>query len=131
MYRKLFYLVSVVFVFSVALTSIAKAADPDLVGWWRLDEGSGTTATDFSGKGNNGTLQGDTAWVNGYLGKALKFDGVDDYVDVQHNETLTVDNEVTVMAWINAERYIGPTGDDWQGILAKGESPSRSYSFYT
>ena len=130
MYRKLIYLVLFVLVLNVALTSVGKAADPDLVGWWRFDEGSGTTATDFSGYGNDGILQGDTAWVDGYLGKALEFDGVDDFVDIQHDETLTVDNEVTVMAWINTERYIAPNGEAWQGILSKSNSP-RSYSFYT
>ena len=131
MYRKLFYLVSFVFVLSVALTSVARAVDQDLVGWWRFDEGFGTTAADSSGQGNHGTFQGNPQWVNGKLSSALQFDGVDDFVEAPHDETLTVDNEVTVMAWINAERYIGPTGDDWQGILAKGESPSRSYSLYT
>src|SRR4030042_4185257 len=131
MYRKLFYLVSVVFFFSVALTSGAKAADLDLVGWWRFNEGSGTTTADSSGLGNHGAFRGNPQWVAGKFSSALQFDGVDDFVEAPHNETLTVDNEVTVMAWINAERYIGPTGDDWQGILAKGESPSRSYSFYT
>src|SRR4030042_6620249 len=105
MYRKLFYLVSFVLVLSVALTSVARAADPDLVGWWRLDDGSGMTAADMSGNGNDGTLRGDTAWVTGHLGKALQFDGVDDFVGVPHADILTMDNEVTVMAWINTERY--------------------------
>jgi hypothetical protein len=50
-------------------------------------------------------------------------------VEVPHAEILTVDTEVTVMAWINTERHIGPTGDNWQGIMAKGNP--RSYSFYT
>ena len=130
MYRKLFYLVSFVLVLSAVLTSVAKAVDPDLVGWWRLDEGSGTTAADMSGNGNDGTLQGDTTWVTGQIGKALQFDGVDDFVQVPHAEILTMDNEVTVMAWINTERYEAPNGDAWQGILSKSESP-RSYSFYT
>jgi hypothetical protein len=130
MYRKLIYLILFVLVLSVALTSVAKAADPDLVGWWRFDEGSGTIATDFSGYGNDGTLRGDTAWVTGHLGKALRFDGVDDYVEVPHAEILTADNEVTVMAWINTERYNAPNGEAWQGILSKSNDP-RSYSFYT
>ena len=34
------------------------------------------------------------------------------------------------MAWINAERHMGPNNQRWQGIVAKGNSP-RSYSFYT
>ena len=55
-----------------------------------FDEGGGTTAYDLSGFGNNGTLldasstnaDGDTPpqWTTGKVGKALSFDGVDDYV---------------------------------------------------
>jgi len=103
--------------------------DPNLVGWWKLDEGSGVTVLDGSGHGNHGTFKGDPQWVIGHDADALEFDGVDDYVEVPHAANLTVDNEVTVMAWINAERYIGPTGEDWQGIMAKGNP--RSYSLYT
>ena len=57
----------------------------NLVGSWHLNEGSGaTTAADTSGNGNNGTLTNmdpATDWVNGKFGKALDFDGSDDYVD--------------------------------------------------
>lgn len=40
-----------------------------LVGWWKLDEGQGTTATDSSGNGNTGTISGAiyTQGVDGYL----------------------------------------------------------------
>ncbi|MFC1604065.1 LamG domain-containing protein [Planctomycetota bacterium] len=130
MYRKLIYLVSFVLVLSVALTNVAQAADPDLVGWWRLDDGSGMTAADFSGNGNDGTLQGNPRWVAGQVGGALQFNGVDEFVDVPHAEILTADNEVTVMAWINTERHGGPGAENWQGIIAKGNS-IRSYSLYT
>ena len=34
----------------------------DLVGYWRMNEGSGTTITDSSGNGNNGTLTADAAF---------------------------------------------------------------------
>ncbi len=130
MFKKLFYLVSFVLVLSVALTSVAKAADPDLVGWWRLDDGSGIIASDSSGNGNDGDLQGNPTWVPGQIGGALQLNGVDEYVEVPHNEILTVDNEVTVMAWINAERHTYP-GQNWQGIMAKGSGANRSYSLYT
>ena len=105
-------------------------SDPNLVGWWRLDEALGTTAADSSGYGNHGQLQGDPQWVPGYDGGAVELDGMDDYVQVPHDETLTADTEVTVMAWINTERHTGPGGAEWQGIVAKGNSP-RSYSLYT
>jgi len=103
--------------------------DPNLVGWWKFDEGSGTMALDGSGHGNNGTLKGGPEWVVGHDDDALRFDGVDDYVEVPHDPSLTVDTEVTVMAWINTERH-NSAGGDWQAILAKSNNP-RSYSFYT
>ena len=36
-----------------------------LVGYWKLDEGSGTIAHDSSGYSNNGTLEGDPLWFTG------------------------------------------------------------------
>ena len=78
MFRKLFCLVSVVLVLSFVLTTGVRA---DLVGWWRLDDGSGTTAIDSSGSGNDGTLNGDPKWVAGKVGGALEMDG-GDFVEV-------------------------------------------------
>ncbi len=85
---------------------------------------------DHSKYGNNGDLMGDPEHVDGKHGKALQFDGESDWVEIPHHESLTVDENVTVMAWINVERHSGPGGVNWQGIVAKGNSP-RSYSFYT
>ncbi len=48
-----------------------------LLAYWKLDDGSGNSATDSSGHGYDGTVQGAT-WVTG----GLDFDGVDDYVDL-------------------------------------------------
>ncbi len=113
----------------LVLAQVGLAAnDPSLVGWWRLDDGEGMVATDSSGNGNNGDFVSDPLWVEGVVGTALWLDGVDDYVEIPHNEILNVDNEVTAMAWINAERY-NPAGQGWAGIMAKG-SP-RAYSLYT
>jgi len=129
MCRKLVYLASLALVLSMVLTSAVRAADPSLVGWWRLDDSSGTTAIDSSGNGNDGALMGDPQWAVGKIGGALQFDGTDDYVEVPHAEILTVDSEVTVMAWINASQHEVP-GAGYQGIIAKGNGP-RSYSLYT
>jgi len=129
MYRKLMYLILLALALSVALTSVAKAVDPDLMGWWKLDDGSGTRASDSSDQGNHGTLQGNPQWVLGRLSQALQFDGVDDFVEVPHDVSLTADTEVTLMAWINTSRH-NSGGGDWQGILGKSNNP-RSYSFYT
>jgi len=56
-------------------------ADGDLLGYWKFDEGLGTTAIDFSGNGNSGTIIGAT-WIPITTGYALDFDGVDDCVKI-------------------------------------------------
>lgn len=59
--------------------------DQGLVGYWTFDEGSGTTAYDYSGKGNNGTLVSSPTWqtsTNCKVGGCLSFDGTTKYVDV-------------------------------------------------
>lgn len=44
---------------------------------------------DTSGQGNDGTLYGNTAWVDGKVGKALSFDGSGDYVEVLDDASLS------------------------------------------
>jgi len=116
---------------ALLVLSLVHSALAQQMGAWTFDEGSGTTAKDSSGNNNNGRLVGGPTWVPGKFGKALKFDGVDDYVEVPHNASLLPPgNEETVSVWINAERLTGPNGAQWQGILSKGDSP-RVYSLYT
>ena len=78
MSKKLIYLVSFVLVLGLVLTSAANAT---LIGWWKFDEGAGTTAADSSGNGYDGTLGGISTWVAGQHGGALAFDGAG-WVDV-------------------------------------------------
>ena len=76
MFRQLMY-----FVVALGMT-LASTASADLVGHWKLDDGSGTVAADSSGNGHNGTLQGNPQWIEGLFGMALEFDGSPDRVDV-------------------------------------------------
>jgi hypothetical protein len=70
------------------------------VGYWKFDEGTGATAYDNSGNGNNGTLINGPTWVNGRCNKALSFDGVDDYVSCGNGASLNVTSSITVAAWV-------------------------------
>lgn len=74
-----------------------------LVGWWSFDEGTGTVAKDSSGNANDGTIYGATL-VDGKYGKALSFDGVDDYVEVADSRTLNV-SVFTITAWVKLSSY--------------------------
>ncbi|MFZ0428917.1 MAG: LamG-like jellyroll fold domain-containing protein [Acidobacteriota bacterium] len=60
------------------LTGSASATTP--VARWALDDGAGTTVRDSIG-GHDGTAFG-PAWVEGRVGGALRFDGLNDYVSV-------------------------------------------------
>ncbi len=128
MCRRLGILLSLVVALTLATT--VGAADSDIIGWWWFDEGSGTTAADSSGNGNNGTLMGGASWAPGYFRTALQLDGVDGYVEVPHDPSLNVDDEATVMAWVNTPRLETP-GQGYQGIIGKGNGTARSYSLYT
>ena len=66
--------------------------DEDLVAWFRFNEGSGTTTTDWK-QGIEGTLYGSPSWVTGYIGKAIEFDGSDDYVKVSEISDLPTSSQ--------------------------------------
>ena len=81
--------------------------DLSLVGYWKFDEGSGTTAADSSGNGNDGTLVNGPTWIaDGKYGGALKFDGVNDYVYVRDSDTLDVTNNFTIEHWFRPNSSI-------------------------
>jgi hypothetical protein len=73
------------------------------VGWWRMDEGEGTTVYDWSGNGNNGTMTNMASddWVSGKINTALDFDGENDYVDCGNNAKLDVGSgDFSTTVWI-------------------------------
>jgi len=75
-------------------------SDPNLVAWWKLDEGFGATAADYSGYDRHGTLQGQVLWAEGYDGTALEFDGAGDYVTMDGYAGLIGSGARTVSAWV-------------------------------
>lgn len=98
----------------IALASLlmapATSVRADIVGLWHLDEGSGSTASDSSGNGNDGTLVGEPNWVAGLFDNALDFDGVSDYVQVPDDPNLNI-AEGTWEAWINFGAIPSVVGD--------------------
>jgi len=82
-----------------------------LVGWWKFDEGTGTTTADSSTYGNSGTLVNGPVWATGRVGPgALTFNGTTSYVNVP-NTSGSLDNlqftGMTVAAWIKASAASG------------------------
>ncbi|MGB2866535.1 MAG: LamG domain-containing protein [Sedimentisphaerales bacterium] len=79
MLKKLICLISF-----VLLLGLAGSASAELVMYWPLDEGSGATAVDVSGNGNDGAITGTSNWVAGMNGLALDFDGTSTSIELDH-----------------------------------------------
>lgn len=71
----------------IALPGLAKIDPDSITGMWLFNEGKGNTATDGSGNGNDGEIHG-AKWVDGKFGKALEFNGTDNWVEVPHSDTV-------------------------------------------
>jgi hypothetical protein len=115
---------------SVALWRMSQTAEaallnphPGLVGWWRFDEGAGSVATDSSGFGNAGTING-AAWVDGKYGKASSFDGTtNNYVSLPNIGIAS--GSFSISVWLNPQNtgiYGTIMGYDFNRRLLLGSS---------
>lgn len=114
---------------------IYRALGADAVGAWDFNEGSGNVVADMSSNKNNGTLGNGSCspgsgycpqWAEGLIfsggtfGKALSFDGSNDYVALTDKDMLSFGNGAkdypfTILAWIN----INDAADTNKAVLSK------------
>lgn len=86
-----------------------------LVAYWSFDN---SDATDDSGNGHNGTIYGNPKCVKGVSGRAYRFDGIDDYIEVPDSNSLDILKEISITGWVNVNSYT----DEWLGIVNKANS---------
>jgi hypothetical protein len=94
------------------------------VGWWKLDEDSGTTAFDASGNGTTGTLTNGPTYVTGKYGKALAFDGSNDFVEINNNAYIGFSGNLSVCSWVKAT-----AGATTKIFVAKGSSGNNRWDY--
>jgi hypothetical protein len=116
-----------------ASNSGAYTSSGNLVGYYKMDDGTGNTTIDASGNTNTATLtnmDSSTDWVTGYpvsQNYALDFDGVDDYVATANNvSALDISADISIENWV----YISQNASDWTRIIGKGEGGSRTYGVW-
>jgi uncharacterized protein (TIGR02145 family) len=88
-----------------------------LVGWW----GFNGNAQDGSGNGNHGTVNGATLTTDrfGNQNGAYSFDGVNDFISVNHNQALNLpgsNNSFSFSTWISPNQ----TNQQELNVLSKG-----------
>lgn len=96
---------------TVGQTIRTGVSDRGILAHFTFDEGTSTIAHDFSGNGRNGNMtnmDANTDWVAGKKGKALDFDGTNDYVSFPVSGITS--NTVTFVAWVKGVRTGAYTG---------------------
>ena len=83
----------------LAWSNLAVAQQQGPVGCWNFDEAQGQILHDSSGNENHGRIHG-AQWVSSGKGHALRFDGVDDYVDCGNGASLDIRGPMTLSAWV-------------------------------
>jgi len=112
-------LIGLILILGIGQISIADV-NPNLVGWWMLDETSGNIAADSSGYGNHGIVSGSAEWVSGIKDGALLFDGQEDYIDCGKDSSLDINSSFTASVWVKNNALL----DKIKGILMKSEGDS-------
>jgi hypothetical protein len=89
---------------AITMDKSGSSGTEGLVGYWNMDEWSGTTAADSSGNNNDGTLMYMNPafdWVSGQIGNALDFDGYNDYVRLPIGSVINSLRNCTFAIWVN------------------------------
>ncbi|MBU4457072.1 MAG: hypothetical protein KKA65_06240, partial [Nanoarchaeota archaeon] len=94
-----------------------------LVGYWRFEE----NYNDSSTWDNQGTCSGTQCpnLTTGIRGKAYKFDGIDDIINISNSESLNISDEITIEAWVKMQGW-----NNYPAIIAKGYSTPGEYSIH-
>lgn len=83
---------------------------PDLVGYYKLDEGSGLVVHDCSGKGHDGTILRTSAntWTTGIQGGGIRVLSPDGCIDLGADPDFVMTGGFTVMTWAHVDTFPDP-----------------------
>ena len=96
---------------------LTRGTEPNLEGYWRFDEGSGSVAKDSSGNGYDGTISGAVWSPNARQGKSLLFDGNDKVTVPSSASGLSITGPVSVEIWV----YPTASGSNMWFLHGKGQ----------
>ncbi len=106
---------------TLAVTFTPSFPGNTLAGAWGFEAGSGTTAIDSSGNGNDATFVGSPTWqAAGRFGNAISFNGIDQSLNVPDpaNNSLDFTQSFTLSSWVNPSVI----HTDYRVVMAKANS---------
>lgn len=106
-----------------ALAPIPEPA-PAPVAAYGFEERTGRIVKDLSGRGNHGSIKQAVRVKTGRYGKALKFDGLNDWVTIKHSESLNLSKEYTIEAWIK------PNSQHRSSVIVKQQPKGTAYDLF-
>jgi len=92
---------------------------------WHLDEGKGDIAFDSSGNNHDASVY-DASWVTGVDGYALKFDGVNDYVELPVSATSNL--SIFTITFLVKTKEAGADNTYWLNPTMFGQSVTNDSS---
>lgn len=101
-------------------------AKEGLVAAYGFEELTGNEVDGSSGEANHGVIAGAIRIEEGRFGKALAFDGIDDWVTVSDADSLDLTSGLTLEAWV----YPTETMNNWRSVLIKERRNGLTYSLY-
>jgi len=107
-------------------TQVSATIPSGPVAAYNFAEVSGSKVIDASGKGNHGTLSGPSRITQGRFGKALSFDGLNDWVTVNDAASLDLTTGMTLEAWV----YPTESMTGWRTLVIKESPPPDLASYY-
>ncbi len=108
----------------IHVTAPVSTGGKGLVAAYNFEEISDSIIADASGKNNHGVLREALRTALGRFGRALKFDGVNDWISVPDSISLSLGTGFTLEAWVKPES-LGP-----QTIISKESATGSVYNLY-
>lgn len=92
----------VTMLYASGLARQIQANRKNLVAHWSFEDNGGAKATDFSGKGNTALQVNmeEADWVEGRFGRALSFDGVNEYLTASTTDFVSGASARSISGWI-------------------------------
>ena len=91
---------------------------------YSFEEIGGQRAADASGRSNHGTIREAVRITTGRYGKALKFDGINDWITINDSASLDISSGLTLEAWVY------PQAIKSCSVLLKEQTGGSVYNLY-